>query len=413
MGTTLTVKNVQILPHRLFVLLELDNIMFSISVWFPSINLHVMINSLGELQTRKLLFHSILFDLQNFMSAGTDIVDVTAFDIPINDDLLTLWMECGKHNWNEWRYKNNLPHTPPAKLIGCNTQNYQQSVMTTGSGNLLMFSGGKDSLSTSLILDEMGLDYDTFFVLQSKDGRMDLQRQLIGDVIKYTKSHRHHEVVLFEDYIMAPIETCTKYNFKGIATDFVENISCMFKSVLYAAALNFDSVFGGNEKASDEANFIWDLTGEEVNHQWGKTLAAENMINNYVNKHLISNLKFISPLRKMHDSEIFDIAKSRPEALIKCHSCNVFKPWCRRCSKCCYIWLSYCAYLGYDFAFAAFHENLFDVPENIQVFRELYVGSKPFECVGQKEDVIQAFEICIRRGINGQAINEFKSWMRR
>jgi hypothetical protein len=114
----------------------------------------------------------------------------------------------------------------------------------------------------------------------------------------------------------------------------------------------------------------------------------------------------------MHDSKIFEIVKSRPEALIKCHSCNVFKPWCRRCSKCCYIWLSYCAYLGYYFAFAAFHENLFDAPENIQVFHELYVGSKPFDCVGRKEDVIQAFKICIERGINGRVINEFKFWMR-
>jgi hypothetical protein len=112
-----------------------------------------------------------------------------------------------------------------------------------------MFSGGKDSLATSIILDEMGLDYDTFVVLQSKDGRMDLQRQLIGDVLRSTKSRRHHEVVLFEDYIMASIETCTKYKFKGIATNFAENISCIFKSVLYAAALNFDFVFGGNEEA--------------------------------------------------------------------------------------------------------------------------------------------------------------------
>lgn len=411
MRTTLTVQNVQILPHRLFVSLELDEIVFSISVWFPSINLHEMASSLGELQTRKLLFHSILFDLQNFMSAGIDVVDVTAFGIPIHDDLAALWTECAKHQWAEWRYKNNLPQNPLPKLVGCNTQNHQRSIVTTESGNLLMFSGGKDSLATSIMLDEMGCDYDTFFVLQSKDGRMDLQRQLIGDVLKFTKSRRHHEVMLFEDYIMAPIETCTKYKFKGIDTDFAETISCMFKSVLYAAALNFDTVFLGNEEASDEANFTWDLTGEEVNHQWGKTLAAETAINNYVSQHLVSNLKFTSPLRKMHDPEIFEIAKSRPEALIKCHSCNIYKPWCRRCSKCCYIWLSYCAYLGYDFAFAAFHENLFDVPENIQVFRELYIGHKPFDCVGRKDDVIQAFKICIERGINGRAINEFKSWM--
>jgi hypothetical protein len=112
METTLTVKNVHILSHRLFVLLELDDIVFSISVWFPSINLHAMAFSIGELQTRNSLFYSIFFDLQSFMSAGTDIVDVTAFDISIHDDLTTLWAECGKHNWAEWRYKNNLPHNP-------------------------------------------------------------------------------------------------------------------------------------------------------------------------------------------------------------------------------------------------------------------------------------------------------------
>lgn len=412
MGTKLTVETIQILPHRLFLLLKLDDILFNVSTWFPSINLHAMASSLGELQTRKLLFHSILFDLQSFMSAGTEVIDVTAFDIPIHGDLASLWAECGKNQWAEWRYENNLPYFPTPKLVGCNSLNHQRSVLTTESGILLMFSGGKDSLASSIVLDEMGVNYDTFFVLQSKDGRMDLQRQLIGNVLKSTKSHRHHEVMLFEDYIMAPIEACTKYKFKGIADGFAETVSCMFKSVLYAAALNFDSVVLGNEAAADEANFTWDLTGEAVNHQWGKTLTAETSINSYVNKHLISNLHFTSPLRKMHDPDIFGVVKSRLEALRHCHSCNKFKPWCKRCSKCCYIWLSYCAYIGYNFAYSVFRENLFDISENVQVFRKLYIGPKPFDCVGRKEDVIQAFKICIERGINGRAIDEFKSWMR-
>jgi hypothetical protein len=185
----------------------------------------------------------------------------------------------------------------------------------------------------------------------------------------------------------------------------------MFKALVYAVAHNYDRVILSNEAVADERKYSWSDSVPVITHQWGKSSAAEKLVNSYVREHLVSNLRFTSRLRKWQDPEIFKLVKSRPKALRLCHSCNIFKPWCKRCSKCCYIWLSYCAYLGYDFAFSVFHENLFDFPENLQVFRELYTGEKkPFECVGRKEDVIEAFNLCVESGIGGRAIDEFRSW---
>jgi UDP-N-acetyl-alpha-D-muramoyl-L-alanyl-L-glutamate epimerase len=418
MRTTLKVEKVEISQYRLFLWLKLDDLSFSFSVWFPGIDLHKLCKSLGEMQTRNLLLHAVLFDLQNFMTGGVEVVDVTAFNVPVHDELEALWKEVATRNWDDWRDKNK--DRPPIipELVGCSASNYQPSVLTIKTAEtpetLLMFSGGKDSLASSIILEKEGTDYDTFFVLQSKDGRIDLQRKLIDDVLKFTKTGHHREVIVSEDYMLMPIETCTKYKFNGIAELYPETIDCMFKTLLYAVACNYDHIILSNEAASDEADDpSWKVrNGQVVTHQWGKSSAAEDMVNSYVSKHLISNLHFTSLLRKMEDPEIFDIVKSRPDVLRYCHSCNVFKPWCKRCSKCCYIWLSYCAYLGYDFAISVFQENLFDIPENLPVFRELYAGErKPFECIGRRDDVILAFNMCKESKINGRAVDEFQSWI--
>jgi UDP-N-acetyl-alpha-D-muramoyl-L-alanyl-L-glutamate epimerase len=405
----LTIREFQYHRNRVFLLATLDNLQFSISIWYPGLDFSRLHSRYGNSLCHSLLFHSVVFDLQPFISAGTQVIDISASGLSVSDSLQSLWHACSRNNWAEWRYLNNIPFHQPPPLTSSSHSPAFSPISISPNRSLLLFSGGKDSLACSIILDTRQEAYDTFFVLQSKDGRIDLQRTLVSSVLKHTHSSHHHESILFEDYIQAPISTCTPYNFLGVETGFAETVSFIFKSALYAAAYDYSTIYLGNEAASDEANFTWDVTDEPVNHQWSKSRHAENLIEEYIRSHLISNFKLSSPLRDLHDPDIFSIVSSRPDALRHAHSCNINKPWCKRCSKCCYVWLSYCAYIGYDFAFSVFHENLFDVESLRPVFRSLYVGHKPFECVGRRRDVLKALGLCIERQIKGLALSDFSS----
>jgi hypothetical protein len=36
--------------------------------------------------------------------------------------------------------------------------------------------------------------------------------------------------------------------------------------------------------SADAGNLLWERTGEQVNHQWGKSLGAELLLNSYIQR---------------------------------------------------------------------------------------------------------------------------------
>lgn len=91
------------------------------------------------------------------------------------------------------------------------------------------------------------------------------------------------------------------------------------------------------------------------------------------------------------------------------HSCNLTKPWCKKCAKCAYVWLNYMAYLPVELVNQMFQVNLFDLPENQLWFRQMLGLEKhtPFECIGQINESRLAFELCRRKGLTGKAMTMF------
>ena len=155
---------------------------------------------------------------------------------------------------------------------------------------------------------------------------------------------------------------------------------------------------------------MWDVTDEDVNHQWGKSFAAEQLLNSYIQTELISNFSYFSLLQPIYDVVIFNMLRGEDEAVKATHSCNIRKPWCGRCPKCAYVWLNYMAYLPTKLVDDIFGENLFDLPENTESFRQMLGLAKhtPFECIGQIPEAQLAFEICKRKGLTGEAMTLYQ-----
>jgi hypothetical protein len=168
----------------------------------------------------------------------------------------------------------------------------------------------------------------------------------------------------------------------------------------------------GHERSADTGNLVWERTGEEVNHQWGKSHEAEVMLNEYIGTHLIENCRYFSILKPVYDVLIFNLLAQDQDAVPYTQSCNIQKPWCGKCPKCAYVWLNYMAYLPTSLVEQTFagHGNLLDTPENQLWFRQMLglEAHTPFECIGLVDEVRLAFELCRRKGLTGEAMAVFE-----
>ncbi len=165
-----------------------------------------------------------------------------------------------------------------------------------------------------------------------------------------------------------------------------------------------------HEKSADTGNLVWDATGEEINHQWGKSLEAETLLAAYVDTHLLPGCRYFSLLKSVHDLVIFAALQEHLDSVEATHSCNLDKPWCRRCPKCLYVFLGYAAFLPRAKVLRIFGDNLFDVTDNLDGFSRLLgaTGHLPFECVGPIEESRVLLALAARRGWTGLAIDRFQ-----
>jgi hypothetical protein len=86
----------------------------------------------------------------------------------------------------------------------------------------------------------------------------------------------------------------------------------------------------------------------QINHQWLKSAHAQEVLRDFLKSHLVSSFDVFSMLKPVHDYRIYRAISRFPAILPDIHSCNVQKPWCKRCSKCCYVWINLCAVYGHN-----------------------------------------------------------------
>ena len=190
-----------------------------------------------------------------------------------------------------------------------------------------------------------------------------------------------------------------------------ETPSSVFAALPLVLALGYRHLIVAHERSADVGNLAWERTGEDVNHQWGKSFAAERLLDGYLRRHLLADVSYFSLLKPLWDVTIFNLLRAEGAAVRSTHSCSIAKPWCERCPKCAYVGLGFHAYLDDAVVDGLFTANLFDRPQNLEHYRGLLgLGRhKPFECVGEIAESRLAFELCRRRGLGGRALDLWES----
>ena len=396
--------------HQICIRWSIDDRHFETTYWYDDVDLHTL-----ERRTPRtfenILFHIALFEINKGTSLKPREVDLGKWRSYLTHDLAEVWSEVVRRVWAQWRYEHGDPgYVGPALPSTSATLDREPIERDVKGDKYLNFcGGGKDSLVAARLLDASETGYDAFMYSNTVYGRAQPQFTLIERLLSHLRPKSVHRQWVFDDFVEAPIvELEPELGVKLLTS--AETPSSIFASLPVVLAHGFTHIVLAHERSANVGNLIWSATGEDVNHQWGKSFEAEQLLNTYIQKHLISDFTFFSLLQPIHDSLIFAMLRDANDAVTATHSCNISKPWCMRCPKCAYVWINYKAWLPWDVVDPIFGgANLLDFPENQLHFKQMLGLSShtPFECIGQIEESQLAFAMANKRGLTGAAMDMF------
>eukprot|EP01113_Clastostelium_recurvatum_P003447 TRINITY_DN11503_c0_g1_i4.p1 TRINITY_DN11503_c0_g1~~TRINITY_DN11503_c0_g1_i4.p1 ORF type:complete len:490 (+),score=140.54 TRINITY_DN11503_c0_g1_i4:53-1471(+) len=390
----------------------IDDLSFTTTVWYgPEMDLHALRARVGADTLDKILFHVLAFEANKVLSLGPETLDVGPYAKYFTPSFIKLWQYIGHKVWAQWRYQHNRPHYQGPKIdLPGEAHSTKPVQMEPGDVDFLAFcGGGKDSLVCLKLLESAGLRFSTLAYAHNIYGLVDSQHALIDRLLDTCSPVKRHKQWVCDTFVDAPLTTLyPEYQVQHLLA--AETPSSIFGVLPLVLHQGIRYIVLGHERSADTGNLIWDVTGEDVNHQWGKSLEAEAMLNKYIQEELIQGFTYFSLLKPLFDVNIFSLLKKNLGSVPFTHSCNILKPWCKRCPKCAYVWLNYMAYLPVDLVNSIFgNTNLLDLPENQLAFRQM-VGLEahtPFECIGQVPEAQLAMELLKRKGITGQALDVY------
>lgn len=173
-----------------------------------------------------------------------------------------------------------------------------------------------------------------------------------------------------------------------------------FLTYFVAMAQNLKYIILSNEESANESN----IKGENINHQYSKTIEFEKDFRNYVTTYICPNgpeyFSMLRPLSEIQIAKLFSKMEAYHPIFKSCNVGSKSKPWkwCGSCAKCLFPFMMLSPFLEKEKLIAIFGEDLFEKKELLQTFIELcgYSQNKPFECVGTYEEVRYAISTVIR-----------------
>jgi hypothetical protein len=364
----------------------LDDLRFHFTVWYEDLDLHALAATYGDELLERLAVHVALFQINTVASLRPDTIELGRYAHHATPRLVQLWRTVFRRVWAQWRWEHGLPdYAGPEFVDAPKTAPAPHAVRSpAGAVPWLVFcGGGKDSLVALDLFERGRLPFATLGYSHSIYGDATFQHALLDRVGAATARLRAEREWILDDFSDAPVVRL-RPSLGARSVLAAETPASVFAALPIALARGYRGLVVAHERSANSSNLVWDATGEEVNHQWGKSWEAEQLLDRYVQTELLADVRYFSVLQPVHDEVIFELLARSPERAPLTHSCNIRKPWCGACAKCAYVWLQMAAHLEPAIVAATFGTEVGERPENERWFRELLglAEHTPFECVG-------------------------------
>jgi hypothetical protein len=178
--------------------------------------------------------------------------------------------------------------------------------------------------------------------------------------------------------------------------------------ILVCAAIlyGYDAIAFSNERSASEATLEYD--GQQVNHQWSKSLDFERALREYAKSHIAADLDYFSLLRPWSELAVTRAFANHTRYDEVFSSCNrnfrirgerPADRWCGQCPKCHFVFLALAPFVAKPRLLAIFGRNLLDDAALAPGFDALleYRNHKPFECVGEGRESRAAMQALSQR----------------
>lgn len=279
-----------------------------------------------------LIFHLGLSEMFSYWKTACS-PQVTISAGSLNSDQLNFWHKLFIRGMGEYFYKNSIDFTGPdfLTIITSETPDRPEVIRECHAVQtdrvLVPVGGGKDSIVTLELLKKH-FSVTPFVVNMVPAIESVVQESQVSAPITV---NRIFDPQLFglnhQGYLNGHIPLSAFYGFASVLAADIQGI----------AAVAFS-----NESSSDEGNTIY--LGQEINHQYSKSLEFEIDLSDYLKKiHIpVSYFSFLRPLSELQITSLF---VNYPQYYPLFTSCNTnFKMnrinqepgslWCKRCPKC-------------------------------------------------------------------------------
>lgn len=301
-------------------------------------------------------------------------------------------------------YENNLSLANITAFKA--TKEGEMTLPYEGDGTLVLQSGGKDSLVLGALLHEKNIPYTTWYLSST---------QQYPKLIEHANDGKRPRVA--ERHI--DIDALKKAGDDGALNGHVPVTYIVKAYALIDAVLhNETTVLTAIGQEGEEPSTV--IEQMPVQHQWAKTWAAEQLFARYISEAISPQLRVGSPLRSMTELKIAQqfvekCWETYGHTFSSCNQANYKQSyennslkWCGMCPKCANSFLLFSPFIEpYEVRSIFNGKDLFAAWELQQTYRGLMNVEdvmKPFECVGETEELRTAYHMARNR--YGDAVYE-------
>jgi UDP-N-acetyl-alpha-D-muramoyl-L-alanyl-L-glutamate epimerase len=408
--TTVKVSSLKVYPHHVDITYQVAMCDFSTKVFYYDVDLTQLEAKYSPDYLHQVYCHIALVEGLKYCSIFPDFYDVSAIADGLSEASLEFFSQVYQFAYTQNLYENQIseyqgPELRSDRPLGITqpiTLNPNCPTVLVGNG------GGKDSFLSMKALEEANIPYAAFQWGRSEYGRFERQHALSAKLFDHLRPTKLHRISIYDDFTDGVYMQIYTPQLRSPFT--LGTPECIFAALPILLQEDYLYLSFGNEKSADTGNLYWSELEREINHQWIKSYDAEVMFDQFIHRHFINNHHYFSLLKPLYDYRIFKNLMRYPEALPDLHSCNIEKPWCKKCPKCAYVWLNYLANFETQVIDRLFQTNPFDDPDLQPYYRQLLgLGEhNAFECVGHVNESRIAMQKCVEKNLQGQAIELFK-----
>jgi len=303
------------------------------------------------------------------------------------------WSNLWYEGLGEFRYRNGLLSVPEDDWV----QFVCEGAMKTGpseitpelSGNLIAFTGGKDSTLALGLMRDSGLGVNELFFIENgvAEQRTEIKHALGVETYSETIIERAMNPRLLALNAEGALNGHTP--FSAVAA---------FAGIFVAALRGLRYVIVANESSANQPT----VPGTDINHQYSKSSTFEKKFQEYCASVWPTGPRYFSLLRPLSEVGIATMLKKYETALPYVSSCNTKVKnnlWCGRCPKCLFAYLLFAAVKDSSFAERMIGADMFADTTMSTIMHELagLAPTRPFECVGTTQESLAALSVIFAR----------------